>query len=195
MSPLFTHDHTVVALAVASLVIWTAVQIAVGKKNGGPKERSSFEWSFPIILLIATGSFVASIVITNHKVATIGGNPWWPVVAGLVVISLASAFRTWAIVTLGQFFNVMVTIQEDHRIVERGPYRLVRHPAYLGSILATTGFGLTEGDWVSVAVISLGALLAFAMRIRVEERALLDALGEPYASYTRRTSRLIPGLY
>jgi protein-S-isoprenylcysteine O-methyltransferase Ste14 len=192
--PLFAHNQTVVALATGSMVLWQAVQIAVSRRWGSGG-RSSLEWSFVLIIAIASASIVGSIVVAHHHVATISGDPWWPVIAGLILISIGSGFRTWAIATLGHFFKIMVVIQDDHHIVERGPYRHLRHPAYLGSTLAITGFGLTEGDWVSVAILSLGALLAFVIRIRVEERALLDALGEPYAAYAQRTSRLIPGLY
>lgn len=194
MRPLFAHDPLVVALAIASLVLWQGIQIAVSKRYGS-KRRSSPEWSFLCIITITAASMGASIVVARHHVATIPGPPWWPVVAGLMLISVGSGFRTWAIATLGHFFKIMVVVQEEHRVVEFGPYRCLRHPAYLGSTIAMMGFGLVEGDWVSVAILSLGALTAFAIRIRVEERTLLNALGEPYAAYMQRTSRLIPGLY
>ncbi len=194
MRPLFAHNATVVLLTVASLLAWQAAQIAVSRYHGAGT-RSTPERSFIWIVLIAAASLGASLAAANTGVATIGGNPWWPVIAGLILISAGSGFRTWAIATLGRYFKVMVVIQDDHRVIERGPYRVLRHPAYLGSTIAMVGLGLAEGDWSSVAILALGSLAAFALRIRVEERALLAELGSPYAAYMRRTSRLIPGLY
>jgi protein-S-isoprenylcysteine O-methyltransferase Ste14 len=194
MRPLFAHDPAVVALAFGSLALWSVIQGAV-KRRLSPEGRSAPEWSALWVAVLMLGSLVGSVVIADNHVAPIGGNPWWPVIVGLILMCVGSGFRTWAMVTLGEFFKLTVTIQENHRVVEGGPYRLVRHPSYLGGIVAMVGFGLMEGDWVSVALILLATLAALAVRIRVEERTLLTELGEPYAAYARRTSRLIPGLY
>jgi protein-S-isoprenylcysteine O-methyltransferase Ste14 len=195
MRPLFAHDLFVVALAWVNLLIWWPIQLATAKRHGGSADRSSREWSLLYIALLLAASFAGSIAVADHHVATIGGAPWWPVIAGLIVSSIGSGFRTWAIATLGNFFKLTVTIQEEHRVIESGPYRYLRHPSYLGGIVALVGFGLMEGDWLSVAIMLLGSVIAFVIRIRIEERTLLESLGEPYAAYTQRTSRLIPGLY
>ena len=57
-------------------------------------------------------------------------------VAGLIL-------RWWAIITLGRFFTVDVTIEKDHELVERGPFRIVRHPSYTGVLLAFVGLALS----------------------------------------------------
>lgn len=105
------------------------------------------------------------------------------------------AFRSWSIYTLGRFFKLTVVIQDDHRVIDSGPYKFVRHPSYIGSIVAMTGLGLAEGDWVSVAIMFLGTLTAFVLRIRIEERTLAAELGEEYVAYSQRTARLLPGVY
>jgi protein-S-isoprenylcysteine O-methyltransferase len=101
----------------------------------------------------------------------------------------------WAILVLGRYFKVMVSIQDGHQVVDRGPYRRVRHPSYTGCILVMAGLGLAEGDWISLAIMLFGGLLAFGVRIRVEEHVLRQALGEEYAAYMRRTARLVPGVF
>ena len=105
------------------------------------------------------------------------------------------AFRAWAVFTLGHFFKLMVVIQEDHRVIDRGPYRWLRHPGYLAIIVGSIGFGLGWGDWSSVAIMFVGSFVAFAIRIQIEERALRDGLGEEYAAYASRTAKLIPGVF
>lgn len=71
----------------------------------------------------------------------------------------------------------------------------MRHPSYTGALVGLSGIGLAQGDWVSLAVMFVGPLIAFLVRIPVEEHALLQALGEDYATYSRRTARLVPGLF
>jgi protein-S-isoprenylcysteine O-methyltransferase Ste14 len=140
-------------------------------------------------------SLAAGIVVSVHDVAPIAGDSWGPVAAGLLLIWTGLAFRTWSIHTLGRFFKLTVVIQDGHRVIDHGPYRLLRHPSYLGMIVAMTGLGVTEGDWASTAIMLSGTLAAFLMRIRVEERTLLAELGDEYAAYAKRTARLLPGVF
>jgi protein-S-isoprenylcysteine O-methyltransferase Ste14 len=194
LGPLSTHDPFVWVLIGGSLVFWHLVELALGGRRSA-RGRNVSEWSYYCIMALMVASLVGSIMAADRSVATISGPPWWPVIGGITLIWAGLGFRVWAILTLGRFFKVMVVIQDDHRVVERGPYRWLRHPSYLGSIVAMTGVGLAEGDWASVAIMSLGTLAAFLIRIPVEERVLLTELGEEYAAYSRRTARLVPGLY
>lgn len=116
-------------------------------------------------------------------------------VAGAVLFVVGLAIRWYAIIYLGRFFTVNVAIAHDHKLIEDGPYRYVRHPAYSGGLLAFVGLGLCIGNWVSLAVVLVPILSVFLWRIHVEEAALLTGLGAPYRSYMDRTKRLIPGVY
>ena len=116
-------------------------------------------------------------------------------VAGVALFAAGLILRWWAIITLGRFFTVDVTIEKDHELVERGPFRLVRHPSYTGVLLAFVGFALTLRNWAAILVVLLPIFLAFVRRMNVEEEALRGALGERYAQYMKRTKRLVPGVY
>jgi len=115
--------------------------------------------------------------------------------AGVVLFAAGLIFRWWAIVTLGRFFTVDVTIEKDHELVERGPFRFVRHPSYTGVLLAFVGVALTLRNWGAILVILLPIFVAFVRRMNVEEEALSRALGERYREYMKRTKRLIPLVY
>jgi protein-S-isoprenylcysteine O-methyltransferase len=104
------------------------------------------------------------------------------------------AVRWHAVLTLGRFFSVVVAVQPGHRVVQDGLYRHIRTPL-LGVLLALLGAGLGLNNALSLAVLLLPVSLALAYRMRVEEQALSEALGEEYRSYCRRTRRLSPGLY
>jgi protein-S-isoprenylcysteine O-methyltransferase len=105
------------------------------------------------------------------------------------------ALRWWAIIHLGRFFTVNVAIAADHRVVDDGPYRFVRHPSYTGALMSFVGLGLTTGNWLAAVVLVVPISVAFLRRITIEERVLAAALGEPYRAYAARTKRLVPFLY
>lgn len=104
-------------------------------------------------------------------------------------------FRWWAIITLGRFFTVDVTIEKHHELVERGPFRWVRHPSYTGALVAFVGWALTLQNWAAILVVLVPIFIAFVRRMNVEEHALTEALGDRYRDYIRRTKRLVPGVY
>ncbi len=194
MRPLFAHNLIVAVLIFGSMILLRLSEVASGRRSSA-REDGTLEWSLVCILLLIAVSLAGATVVSLAGVATIPGAPWWPVIAGLVLMWAGLAFRAWAVFTLGRFFQLTVIVQEDHRVIERGPYRWLRHPSYLGLIVAFTGMGLAMGDWASAAILLLGTLTAFLIRIEVEERALLQELGSEYAAYTQRTARLLPGLF
>jgi protein-S-isoprenylcysteine O-methyltransferase Ste14 len=119
----------------------------------------------------------------------------WVQVPGLALIVIGMVVRFTAILSLGRFFTVDVAIRKDHQLKQDGIYRWVRHPSYLGSMLSFLGFGLSLNNWISLPVIFFPILWAMILRIRIEERVLLGTFGEAYASYLKRTWRLLPGIY
>ena len=124
----------------------------------------------------------------------IGALPGWVFYLGIFLMLLGVLVRQWAIAVLGRFFSWSVRVAEDHRVVEKGPYGLVRHPSYTGVLITFIGLGLAVQSWGALLVLVGVFSLSFGYRMRVEEKALLSELGEPYASYMKRTKRLIPYL-
>ncbi len=122
------------------------------------------------------------------------GRPQLPRAAGPLGVGLEAAglgLRAWSMRTLGRSYSRTLRVEDAQRVVVRGPYRLVRHPGYAGSLLIWTGFALTSRSFVVVEVV--GGLLGLAYHRRVAaEEALLRRDLPGYAAYTTRTKRLIP---
>jgi protein-S-isoprenylcysteine O-methyltransferase Ste14 len=110
-----------------------------------------------------------------------------------VVIGWAGALlRWWSFVTLGRYFTVVVQTSADQPVIDRGPYRVLRHPSYTGLILMFAGVGLMIGNWVSAAGAVILILIALIHRLRIEERALNAALGDRYREFAASRARLVP---
>ncbi len=120
----------------------------------------------------------------------------WPIfVVGLVLMCVGIAIRQWAITLLGQFFTIDIRVHPDQIVVERGPYRWVRHPSYTGIIITFAGIGLALGNWAALGLLLVVPTAGLLVRIRFEERALLEGLGEPYRRFAAGRSRLVPGVW
>jgi protein-S-isoprenylcysteine O-methyltransferase Ste14 len=152
------------------------------------------DWTFFVVIgTIGAGAALAAAARHVNATKIADGNA--AVTVGVSIALAGLALRTWAIVVLGRFFRVTVTIQPDHRVVDEGPYRLLRHPSYTGLLLILSGAGIALDNWLSLLALLLVPLAGILVRIRFEESALEAALGESYVTYEARTKRLIPGVW
>jgi protein-S-isoprenylcysteine O-methyltransferase Ste14 len=121
-----------------------------------------------------------------------------PIDAGWVCVALVIAgflFCWWARIHLGQLWSGSITLKADHRVVDTGPYRLVRHPIYTGLLLAAFATAAEKGTLLALVGAALMAF-GFWLKAGFEERFLRQELGrEAYDGYARRTRMLVPFLF
>lgn len=150
---------------------------------------------FSLVMIVA-GNFVALFAAVSLAYGSLGSmHSIGLQIAGLVVMVIGIIVRSIAIVQLGRFHTPNVAVRQDHQLMESGLYRRVRHPSYLGALIAFFGFGVGLGNWLSIVVVMVITPCIYLYRIREEETALEAAFGDAYRAYCRRTKRLIPGLY
>jgi protein-S-isoprenylcysteine O-methyltransferase Ste14 len=176
----------VVLLWVSSFVIETLIIRSGGKRS---TEVRSDRGSGLLILLAIFGSITVANAFAASGIALLPKASFY---VGVAMMLLGMAFRFWAVSTLRSFFSYTVQIKEGHHVIESGPYRFVRHPAYAGSLLTIVGVGFALQSWGAVLLIAIVFLVAFGYRMQVEERALADSLGDEYLSYAKRVKRIIP---
>ena len=116
-------------------------------------------------------------------------------ILGLALLLVGISIRWAAIYTLGKYFTGTVLIRNDHRLIQSGIYKHLRHPAYTGSLLAHLGLGLSFSNWITLCLSVVPFIVAAFYRMHIEERALKEEFGEMYLAYSRRTKRLIPRVY
>ncbi len=110
--------------------------------------------------------------------------------AGFIVFVLGVSLRVWAIRTLGEYYSHVVRTIDQHRIVETGPYSLLRHPAYAGMITAHLGIVILYFNCVSLPIFLLLLVPSIVIRILIEEKTLFGIEG--YADFARDGKRIIP---
>jgi protein-S-isoprenylcysteine O-methyltransferase Ste14 len=111
---------------------------------------------------------------------------------GVALVVAGVAFSLWSIATLGRHYDLVLEIHQDHELVHRGPYALVRHPVYSGLGLHFAGACLATGNVLLIAGTLLVSYPAFYLRARAEERLLRDRFGAEYDKYAREVPMLVP---
>jgi protein-S-isoprenylcysteine O-methyltransferase Ste14 len=113
---------------------------------------------------------------------------------GAVVLYAGLAFAVWARVHLGRYWSGMVTLKEGHELIRTGPYAIVRHPIYTGILAMALGTALATGSW-PLLLILVALLASFLLKIRAEEKLMIEQFGDAYRSYMREVPRLVPGVW
>ncbi len=182
----------------STFLLWTVLEMFVLGRLRAPEaavreERDSKGVLLTLMAMSVALGFSFSLLLPGAAFAA----PYRTAVywSGIVLMLLGLALRWYAIRTLGRFFTVDVAVSPGQRVVETGPYRLVRHPAYSGTLLTLLGFGLALTNWASAAAVLVCGLGGLLYRARAEEELLLAELGRPYAEYMRRTRRFIPYVF
>lgn len=182
------------AIWIATYAAWWIFEIVAGRarKSADPKrERDRGSYWF-LISMIWVGIFLAFTFCFGLQRAYI---PWMRTglfFLGIALMWAGIAFRWYCMRVLGRYFTYQVDVRADQTVIEAGPYHYIRHPSYTGALITVIGLGLTLGNWASLFAVVACVGAGYAYRIRVEEAALVSALGQPYTEYMNRTARLVP---
>lgn len=183
------------AVLAAIWLTWLASWIMASLWSGQTKKQvlsaESLRYRLPI--------YLGGILFTPGTAKLFGGARLWvPSEMGTYAAALVTlagiAFTWWGRIHLGRFWSNTITHKEGHRVVDTGPYALVRHPIYTGLITGMLATGLAVGTITAI----LGAILiSFGMwqKARIEEVFLAEELGaDAYNAYCRKVPRIVPFL-
>jgi protein-S-isoprenylcysteine O-methyltransferase Ste14 len=176
--------------------IWVASEVLLvifrrAEPGSEKRDAGSVVWLNVIVyssVVLGIGAALSGTGIIHGVTQVV---PW----VGICLIMLGLAIRWVSIWRLWRYFTVDVAIRSDHRLVQTGIYRLIRHPSYLGSIVSFVGLGIAFCNWLTFALVLVPVTVSFMRRIQIEERALRERFGDEYVAYCERTKRLIPWVY
>lgn len=144
------------------------------------------------------------VIVVGNQLAMLGGLaasflPWallpgprTALFVGTAMLFAGGVLRRICFRTLGKHFTGAVTVLPDQPVIDRGPYRWIRHPSYTAGFLVFVGMGIALGSWPAIVISFLGPCYTYARRVSAEEKALVETIGEPYRAYMARTKRFIP---
>ncbi|HEY3777429.1 MAG TPA: isoprenylcysteine carboxylmethyltransferase family protein [Rhizomicrobium sp.] len=179
----------IAALWIAFAVCWIALAFWSGKTE----KRAGVGAEIPCRIVLILGGIVFFIPAHGYygplRLWLVTRTEAW-ICVGL--IALGFGFSAWARVHLGALWSATITRKAGHRVVDTGPYNIVRHPIYTGILLAVYSTAAAKGTVLGLA----GALLitiGIWMKARLEERWLRSELGtDAYDAYRRKVSMLVP---
>ena len=151
---------------------------------------------------------IQQIVIFGIGIYLLFGSPAYPewfnqpliavtvptALTGLALVALGVGFSCWARLTLGENWSASPTIKQDHALVMRGPYRIVRHPIYTGLLTGLVGSALQHGLVRSFLALFVCAASLW-MKIAAEEHLMIQRFGDQYRRYARHVSALVPFVF
>lgn len=150
-----------------------------------------------ILLVLAMLGFFVPLVWVASPLFSFAEYPlrMGPLVVGVAcfVAGLWLFYRSHA--DLGTNWSVTLQVRENHRLVVEGVYQRIRHPMYTALFLYSVGQVFVLPNWVAGPsyLVTFGVL--FALRVRAEEKLMLEVFGADYAAYMARTKRLMPGVW
>ena len=194
--PFIAGNKVYDTIFIVSYAAWILFEMVTGSSRKARssakakgKDRGSFFFLIGMIWLGISLDFIFCFGVQRAAI------PWMRTeifFAGIVLMWAGIAFRYYCMKVLGRYFTFDVAVHGGQTVVEAGPYRYIRHPSYTGALITVIGFGLTLGNWAGLLALVTCVAIGYMYRIRVEESALVQALGEPYREYMGRTRRLVP---
>lgn len=112
-------------------------------------------------------------------------------IIGLVSCFLGYIIALWSRFLLGTNWSISVQKKEDHTLITKGPYKLIRHPIYTGLLLMFSGNAIIVGDYRGIIAVII-VLLSFWFKLVKEEKTMIGIFGDQYLKYVKKTKRLIP---
>jgi protein-S-isoprenylcysteine O-methyltransferase Ste14 len=157
----------------------------------------------------ATDSKSLQVIILGQSIAFFAAFPlaWVPMFQfppafrfvafyiGIGMLVAGGLLRRHCFRMLGPSFTGDVRADASQRVVDRGAYRILRHPAYTAGIILNSGVGVALGSWLGAVLLAVASTAVYMYRIAVEERTLLAVIGEPYREFMSTRRRLIPFIY
>lgn len=188
---LIFHFKTIL-LSISAAVLWLS-QPSFSKEEMQSDQNSD---KYSILIILICSSLSVFLSVTEWAYLTIDKSDLNIVsFIGMAMLLIGIILRVWSINILGRHFTATVKVIDQHELIKTGPYKIVRHPSYLGALIAITGCPLFLNNFYTVFFCFFAMMIAYYFRINVEEKTLTLKFGLRYKQYQQNTYRLIPFIW
>lgn len=174
----------------------SGLYIGKARREGEFIPREEEGWPAVILRMVSGFIFLSVVILDIFFPQLMGwarlGLPLWARITGVVISLVCLVWLWWVFRTIGANISETMLTKESQELVVSGPYQLVRHPLYTGSLLFLLSLSLILDNWLILIFTVLGILAFRLLVIPAEEAQLLEAFGEEYESYQARTGALLP---
>lgn len=157
------------------ILIQRTIELLVAKRNESKvRKKGAIEYDsrgYMVIVAMHAAFFIS--LSLEYFLLDKSLNRFWSVF--IILFVFAQILRYWSIYSLGQFWNTKILVIPGTRLIEKGPYKYIRHPNYVAVIIEIAVIPLVFSCYLTSAVFSIFNLALLYRRIRIEERALSDA--------------------
>lgn len=188
---LIGHYKNVIVMA-ANALLWLYQPAVSAKETTENKSKDRFS-----VLLIIAMSVVSTIIpiIDWAYFSNPQESNTVVTVAGFITLWTGVGLRNYSIKILGKHFTPTIQLQKDHTLITSGPYSIIRHPSYLGALLAIVGIAVFLNSLIGAISAVVAMMIAYTIRINNEEKVLESLFGNVYTQYQKNTKKLIPFLW
>jgi len=141
-----------------------------------------FSLTYPLLIFGSVGEYF----LISRKINL------WVSGIGIGIVAIRIWLKWWAMLTLGKYWSVQIEIRESHRLIREGPYRYIRHPAYLSNLMEYVGVTLIANAYYTLVGVFLIYLPFNLTRLHLEEKELIKKFGEEYEDYRNKVPALFP---
>jgi protein-S-isoprenylcysteine O-methyltransferase Ste14 len=187
----YVETHSIGVVFYAVLVASGVVEVA-GAARQRPEATSKDRGSRLVLRLCLVPGAVFLALSSRIAPGAEIQPPLAGVLAGTALVAAGELMRVWAKATLGRYFTYTVMTSGDQPVITGGPYRWLRHPSYTGVLLIAAGVGAAIGNWLGLGVLFVMAFVGVGYRVHVEERALLEEMGDRYREFAASRKRVVP---
>jgi len=183
-------------LIIVFSILYGFFEIFMSRRQQGKREisKSGDKGSIWLLTISISIGFWMSFIVASTKIGRIyHWNTFF--IIGTILALIGLIIRVTSILTLKQQFTYTVTRIENHQLIETGLYKRIRHPGYLGQLIIFLGISTCLSNWLSILLMIIPVLMGYLNRITVEEKFMVEQMGQKYIDYQKRTKRLIPTIY
>ena len=163
--------------------------VPVAKSRQGPREI--------VLLTIAWVAFFLPLIWIATPVFAFADYPLHPIplLTGAVCLALGLWLFHRSHADLGTNWSITLEVRDQHRLITQGVYRRIRHPMSSALVLYAVAHALVIPNWVAGPSNLVAFAVLFALRVRAEEKMMVEQFGDEYAAYMARTKRLVPRVW